>query len=40
MAAKTAVELRGKNKEVDIQYVQQERKQGHQDWSERKRQVL
>ena len=33
MAAKDTVELRGKNKEVDIQYEQQERKQGHQDKS-------
>jgi hypothetical protein len=33
MAAKDAVELRGKDKEVDIQYEQRERKQRHQDKS-------
>ena len=38
MAAKDAVELQGKNKEVGIQYVQQENKQSYQGSREKKHQ--
>ena len=38
LAAKDAVELQGKNKEVGIQYVQQENKQNYQGSREQKHQ--